>query len=86
MLDVIRESWGWIGLEPAAIQATNDFGNVIVRHADGTYWRIYPEEPSCNLIARTEDEYAALWQGDRIFPREFLMFGVWAGARLSFLC
>ena len=38
MLDVIRESWGWIGLEPAAIQATNDFGNVIVRHADGTYW------------------------------------------------
>jgi hypothetical protein len=25
-------------------------------------------------------------QGDRIFPREFLMFGVWAGARLSFLC
>lgn len=59
MLDVIRNSWGWTGLEPSAIVATNDFGNVIVRHADGSFWRICPEELSCKSIARSDDGYAA---------------------------
>jgi hypothetical protein len=60
MLDTIRKAWGWIGLDPAKVIATNAFGNVIVRAADGTCWRIWPEEWSCERVARNGDEYAAL--------------------------
>jgi hypothetical protein len=38
MLDIIREAWGWIGLDPADVVATNSFGNLIVRATDGAYW------------------------------------------------
>jgi len=44
LLTTIRESWGWTGLAPAAVTATNPFGNVIVRATDRAYWRICPEE------------------------------------------
>jgi hypothetical protein len=64
MLDTIRKAWGWIGLDPAAIVATNAFGNVIVRATDGEYWRICPEEWSCERIAHGAVEYAALTQED----------------------
>jgi hypothetical protein len=60
MLDTIRKAWGWIGLDPAEVVATNAFGNVIVRAADGAYWRICPEEWSCEQVARNEDGYKAL--------------------------
>src|SRR5438477_10751129 len=64
MLDVIRESWGWSGLEPAAEMATNSFGNVIVRAADGAFWRICPEELACSCIAGDAREFATLWASD----------------------
>jgi hypothetical protein len=60
MLDTIRKAWGWIGLEPAEVVATNSFGNLIVRTADGAYWRICPEELSCQQVARNADEFATL--------------------------
>jgi len=31
--------------------ATNAFGNLIVRAIDGAYWRICPEELSCEVVA-----------------------------------
>jgi len=64
MLEVIREAWGWIGLEPVEVVATNSFGNLIVRAADGIYWRICPEELSCVPIARDADALAALLSED----------------------
>jgi hypothetical protein len=60
MLDVIRKAWGWIGLDPAEVVAENAFGNLIVRAADGAYWRIRPEDLSCEKVARDRDEFAAL--------------------------
>jgi hypothetical protein len=60
MLNTIRESWGWTGLDAAEVVVTNDFGNVIVRAADGALWRICPEELSCKVIARDEAEYEAI--------------------------
>jgi hypothetical protein len=60
MLDVIRKAWGWIGLEPVEVVATNAFGNVIVKAAGGAYWRICPEEWSCEQVARHADEFASL--------------------------
>ncbi len=64
MVDTIRKSWGWIGLDPAEVVATNQFGNVIVRAADGAYWRICPEEWSCDKVARDANEFAALSSGE----------------------
>lgn len=64
MLDTIREAWGWIGLDPAEVVAENAFGNLIVRAADGTYWRICPEELSCEVVARSAEEFAVLSRGD----------------------
>jgi hypothetical protein len=60
MLDTIRAAWGWIGLDPAEVVATNSFGNVVVRAADGAYWRICPEEWSCKQVARDADEFASV--------------------------
>jgi len=60
MLDTIRQAWGWMGLDPAEVVDRNSFGNVIVRAADGAYWRICPEEWSCEKVARDADEFATL--------------------------
>jgi hypothetical protein len=64
MLHTIREAWGWTGLDPAEVVATNSFGNLIVRAVDGTYWRICPEEWSCDKLARNAEECAALSSDD----------------------
>ena len=64
MLDTIREAWFWLGMNPAEIEACNEFGNVIFRADDGTYWRICPEELACDQIAQDAQAYAALWDDD----------------------
>jgi hypothetical protein len=64
MLTTIRQAWGWTGLEPVAVTAINAFGNVIVRAADGTFWRICPEDLSCVVVARDAAEYETLWASD----------------------
>jgi hypothetical protein len=58
MIDIIRAAWGWTGLEPIEVVARNEFGNLIVCGADGTYWRICPEELSCEQIAPNAEEFA----------------------------
>ena len=57
VLNAIRESWAWTGLDAAAIAVTNQFGNVIFRASDGAFWRICPEELSCEMLARNEAGY-----------------------------
>jgi hypothetical protein len=60
MIETIRKAWAWTGLDPTEVIATNAFGNVIVRAADGAFWRICPEEWSCEQIARSAEEFAVL--------------------------
>ena len=72
MLNTIGESWGWTGLEPTAIAAANEFGNVIVKAVDGAFWRICPEALSCELIAGDEGEFDAIW-ADVEFQRDWQM-------------
>ena len=72
MFDTIRKSWGWIGLDPAEVMATNAFGNLIVRATDGAYWRICPEEWSCARVAATAEEFAAL-SGEEDFRTDWEM-------------
>ena len=56
----IRENWGWVGIDPVAVVDRNDFGNVLVRDVGGRIWWIRPELLSCEVVAKTEAEYARL--------------------------
>jgi hypothetical protein len=61
MIETIAKAWGWIGLKPVEVVASSAFGNVIVRDVVGAYWRICPEELSCELIAHSEEELQRLF-------------------------
>lgn len=65
MLETIRKAWGWIGLEPAEVIAINSFANLIVRAINGAFWRICPEEWSCEQIARSGDDFATRWNDEQ---------------------
>ena len=51
LVEEIRQSWGWVGIEPVEVVGENDFGNLIVKDEDGKYWRMCPEECYCKVIA-----------------------------------
>jgi hypothetical protein len=60
MIDVIKQDWGWIGTTPMEIVTTNAFGNVIFIDTSQNFWRICPEELSCEVISESTDEYNTL--------------------------
>jgi hypothetical protein len=62
--DTISAAWGWSGLVPVEIVTVNDYGNVILLAKDGSYWRICPEEWSCEQIANDQNGIAALSRDD----------------------
>jgi len=64
MLETIRAAWGWIGLDPSKLVAVNAFGNVIVCGTDGSFWRICPEEWSCEVVAENAQQLANLMNDD----------------------
>ena len=70
--NTIREAWGWTGVDPTAVTATNAFGNIVVRSADGTFWRICPEALCCEVIARTSADFESLW-ADGAFHQDWQM-------------
>lgn len=51
LVDVIRESWEWRGIEPVEVVGENDFGNLIIKDASEKYWRLRPEDCCCDVIA-----------------------------------
>jgi hypothetical protein len=61
LIQVIRESWGWIGLDPVEVIRDNDFGNLIVRDSANYFWRICPEEASCEVVAKNQPDLDALF-------------------------
>ncbi len=78
--EAIGEAWGWIGLVPVEVTAVNAFGNVIVLDQSGQYWRICPEDLYCKIVARTSEEYEALWV-DSEFIEDWEMANLVAEAR-----
>jgi type VI secretion system (T6SS) immunity protein Tdi1 len=84
MLSVINKAWSWIGLSATEVVAANAFGNVVVRATDGSYWRICPEELSCERVAADYSAYQRLmsdpefqidWQMDRLVAIAESKFG-----------
>ncbi len=60
MIDLIEDNWGWLGITPQEIVAINDFGNIIFIDTSKSFWRICPEELSCEKIADSPEKYNIL--------------------------
>ena len=56
IIETIKDSWGWAGIEPFEIVGENDFGNLIIKDLDGKYWRLCPEDIYCTVIANSREE------------------------------
>ncbi len=61
-IEAIKESWGWVGIEPEEVVGENDFGNLIIRDIQGRYWRLCPEDIYCRVVAENRGELDALSQ------------------------
>jgi len=61
MIETIRIAWGWAGLVPTEVLCANPFGNLIVKSADASYWRICPEMLTCEKIAEDYPAFSGIW-------------------------
>ncbi|WP_054005652.1 T6SS immunity protein Tdi1 domain-containing protein [Cypionkella psychrotolerans] len=60
LLSEISEHWGWSGLKAIEIAGQNEFGNFLIEHEDGSFWRICPEELGCEVVAKNAGEFSRL--------------------------
>ena len=57
MIAEINKAWNWKEFNATEIIRTNEFGNVIFKTEKNEYWRICPEELSCEKIAKSKSEF-----------------------------
>lgn len=62
LIEEIEKAWGWTGLKPSEVVGDNDFGNLIIKDAAGSYWRLCPEDLYCNRVANNRAELDVLSQ------------------------
>lgn len=55
MIQAIRDSWGWVGIDPVEVVGATAFGNLMIKDGLGHYWRLCPEGLSCEVIAQTRE-------------------------------
>ena len=60
MIAEINKAWNWKGLNATELIRTNNFGNVIFKTDNNEYWRICPEEVTCEKIAENDMEFDSL--------------------------
>ena len=60
LIEIIKESWSWVGIEPDEILGENEFGNLIIRDKLDKYWRLCPEDLYCKVIAENREQLDAL--------------------------
>ncbi|WFC40549.1 T6SS immunity protein Tdi1 domain-containing protein [Pseudoxanthomonas sp. SE1] len=72
LIAIVKEAWGWTGLEPSQIVGDNDFGNLMVKDQSGRYWRLCPEDLYCKVVAQSREELDRLSQ-DQEFLRDWYM-------------
>lgn len=80
MIEAIRKSWGWIGIEPEEIVGENEFGNLLVRDTQGKIWRLCPEDVYCEVVANNKEEYEILLR-DPEFIEDWEMVNLVTAAR-----
>ncbi len=72
ILTTINKAWSWLGILATEVIRTNEFGNIIFKTENNTFWHICPEELSCKLIAKDETELNNLLNDDE-FIEDFEM-------------
>ena len=72
VIECIGKAWGWTGIEPSEIVGENAFGNLMVRDTNGHYWRLCPEDLSCQGVARDRSELDFLSK-DQAFLNDWYM-------------
>lgn len=72
LLIEIGQSWGWTGIKPVQVVKENPFGNLVIQDTNGKYWRLCPEEVSCEIIAESKLELDRLFE-DRSFLDDWYM-------------
>ena len=72
LIQEIKNSWGWIGIEPINIVGENDFGNLIIEDSEGFYWRLCPEDAYCEVVAKSRKELDIL-STDQEFLNDWYM-------------
>ncbi len=60
IINEVKESWGWVGINPTEIVAENEFGNLIIKDAENKFWRLCPEDVYCEVVAESIDDYNKL--------------------------
>ena len=55
MIQAIRDSWGWCGIDPVEVVGATAFGNLMIKDGQGRYWRLCPEAFSYEVIAQTRE-------------------------------
>ncbi|CRM65422.1 DUF1851 domain-containing protein [Pseudomonas fluorescens] len=55
VIQAIRESWGWVGIDPIEVVGFTGFGNLMIKDGQARYWRLCPETLSCEMIAQTRE-------------------------------
>jgi len=72
MIAEINKAWNWKGFNATEIVRVNEFGNVIFKSEKEDYWRICPEELSCDKIAESDFQFAQI-SGEAEFIEDWEM-------------
>lgn len=51
IIQVIKDSWGWVGINPISVVGENNFDNLLIEDIEGRYWRLCPEDLYCEVVA-----------------------------------
>ncbi|WP_220087647.1 DUF1851 domain-containing protein [Pseudomonas fluorescens] len=62
LIEEIEKAWSWAGIKPVEVVGDHDFGNLIIKDAEGSYKRLCPEELYCISVANDRVELDALSQ------------------------
>ena len=68
LLSRINEHWGWTGLKGIEIVRCNEFGNFMILGEDKAFWRICPEELTCEVVAVNRSDYLQLVESEDFLP------------------
>lgn len=72
IIQEIRESWGWVGLDPVGLVGENDFGNLMIEDSQGRFWRLCPEDLYCEVVAKNREDLDRLSK-DQEFLKDWYM-------------
>lgn len=75
IIEAVRTAWAWCGIDAVEVVGENDFGNLIVRDAVGSYWRLCPEDLYCKVIAEDRQTLDVLLK-DQQFLHDWYMSGL----------